>query len=358
MDSMKIQTPNGERQIGPGYPTFIIAEMSGNHNHDYKRAEAIVDAAAEAGADALKMQTYTADSLTIDCKKEHFQVKVNDAWSGQTLYSLYEQAHTPWDWQPKLKRYAESKGLTVFSSPFDEKAVDFLEKMDVQLYKVASFESGDLELLKKIGSTGKPVIMSRGMTSIEALDLAIKTLKEAGAPQVAVLHCISSYPATPEQMNLSTIADVKERFDVVSGLSDHTLGITMPIMSIALGASIVEKHFTLKREDGGPDSSFSLEPEELKELVKDIREAEKAIGVPTYSVGEKESENLVFRRSIFVIKDMKKGEELTRENVRVIRPGYGMEPKYLSDVLGKRVKKDMERGDPLMIEDVEGLSVE
>lgn len=342
-----IQTPKGERVIGQSEPCFIIAEMSGNHNHDFERAKKIVDAAAEAGVDAIKLQTYTADTLTIDSDKEYFQVKVNDAWAGNTLYKLYEMAYTPWDWQPKLKEYAESKGLILFSTPFDDTAVDFLEEMGVVLYKVASFESGDLELLKKIGSTKKPVIISRGMTSAEALELSIKTLKDAGAPEVAVLHCVSSYPATADQMNLATISDINSRFGVISGLSDHTLGVTVPIASVALGASIIEKHFTLNRSEGGPDAAFSLEPHELKELVKAVREVEAAIGKATYDVGKKESENLVFRRSIFVVKDIKKGDKISRENVRVIRPGYGLEPKELPNVLGKTAKEDIERGIPL-----------
>jgi len=347
MNSFTIQTPKGKRKIGPGEPCFIIAEMSGNHNHDFERARKIIEAAAEAGVDAVKLQTYTADTMTINCNNDYFQVKVNDAWAGNTLYKLYEWAYTPWDWQPKLKKYAEEKGVLLFSTPFDDTAVDFLEKMDVQLYKVASFETGDLELLKKIGSTKKPVIMSRGMTSAEVLELAIKTLKDAGASEVGVLHCVSSYPATPNQMNLATIADIRSRFGVVSGLSDHTLGITVPIMSIAFGASIIEKHFTLKRSDGGPDAAFSLEPKEMKQLVQAVRDAEAAIGKPDYEIGKKEAENKVFRRSIFVVKDIKEGEELTRENIRVIRPGYGLEPKELLKVLGKKAKVKIERGTPM-----------
>ncbi|OGH79453.1 MAG: pseudaminic acid synthase [Candidatus Magasanikbacteria bacterium RIFOXYC2_FULL_40_16] len=351
MESFIIKTPKGNRKIGPGEPCFIIAEMSGNHNHSYEKALKIIDAAVEAGVDAIKIQTYTADTLTIDCDKEYFQVKVNDAWAGNTLYKLYEMAYTPWDWQPKLKKYAEEKGVLLFSTPFDNTAVDFLEDMDISLYKVASFETGDLELLQKIGSTKKPVIMSRGMTGLEELELAIKTLKDAGAPQVAVLHCVSSYPATPEQMNLSIIPDIAKRFEIISGLSDHSMdslgGVVVPLISVALGASIIEKHFTLDRSEGGPDAAFSLEPKEMKQLVKAVRDAEAAIGRPNYEIGKKESENKVFRRSIFVIKDIKAGEELTRENIRVIRPGYGLEPKELPEVLGKKAKQNIERGTPL-----------
>jgi pseudaminic acid synthase len=342
-----IQTPKGKRHIGPNEPVFIVAEMSGNHNQDINRAFAIIDAAAEAGADAVKLQTYTADTLTINSDKKWFRVEVNKAWKGRTLYQLYQEAHTPWDWQPKLKKYAESKGLVLFSTPFDETSVDFLERLDVQLYKIASFENGDLELLQKIGQTKKPVIISRGMSSIEDLKLSLRTLRSAGAPEIAVLHCISSYPATPDQMNLATIPDIAKRFKVISGLSDHTLGINVAIGAVALGASIIEKHFTLKRSGGGVDAEFSLEPHELKKLVQAIRETEIAIGKPTYEIESKEAENLVFRRSLFIVKNIKAGEKLTSKNVRSIRPGYGLPPKYLKRILGKTVKKNLDRGTPL-----------
>lgn len=353
MNTFTIQTPRGPRTIGPGHPAFIIAEMSGNHNQSYEKAIKIIDAAVKAGVDAIKLQTYTPDTITIDCDKEPFQVKVNDAWKGQTLYSLYKTAYTPWDWQPKLKQYAESKGVLVFSSPFDETAVDFLESMNVALYKVASFEINHIPLLKKIGRTGKPVIMSRGMASSEDIALAIKTLKEAGCPQVAVLHCVSSYPATYDQMHLKTIPDIAERFDVVAGLSDHTLGITVPIAAVALGASVIEKHFTLARAEGGPDAGFSLEPAELEQLVRSVRDAEAALGKPTYQTDPKEAENKIFRRSIFVVKDTKKGEQFTEQNIRVIRPGHGMQPRYYEDVLGKTASKDLERGTPLKPDHIE-----
>ncbi len=345
--SFTIKTPRGERTIGPGYPSFIIAEMSGNHNQSFERALKIIDAAIEAGVDAIKLQTYTPDTLTINCEKESFQVKVNDAWKGNTLYSLYEKAHTPWDWQQKLKEYAESKGVILFSTPFDETAVDFLEGLDVQLYKVASFETGHLPLLKKIGRTGKPVIMSRGMTSIEEIELAIKTLTESGCPKIAILHCISSYPAQPYQMNLNTISDIAQRFKTISGLSDHSLGITAPIASVVLGASIIEKHFTLSREEGGLDAAFSLEPDELKELVKSVRETEVALGKPTYNIGMNEAKNKVFRQSVMVVQDIKEGEKFTKENIRIIRPGYGLEPKHYENILGKTAIQGIERGTPL-----------
>ncbi|MBI4138601.1 pseudaminic acid synthase [Candidatus Uhrbacteria bacterium] len=347
MTSFTIQTPRGERRIGPGEPVFVIAELSGNHKGDYERALRLVDAAIETGVDAIKLQTYTPDTLTIDSDREEFQVKVNDAWAGKTLYQLYGEAYTPWDWQPKLKAYAEGKGVMVFSTPFDETAVDFLENMNVALYKVASFETGDLELLKKIGATRKPVIMSRGLTPLADVEEAVRTLKQAGAPHVAVLHCVSSYPATPDQMNLATIPDLAKRLDVVAGLSDHTLGTAVAVASVALGACIIEKHFTLRRSDGGPDAAFSLEPEEMKKLVQAVRVVESAIGKPTYGVGEKEAENVIFRRSLFVVKDIKQGEAFTSENIRSIRPGHGLPPKEISNVIGKRATMDIARGNPL-----------
>lgn len=347
MDIIKIKTPKGEREIGPGRPVFVIAEMSGNHNGDINRAYKIIEAAAEAGVDAIKLQTYTPDTITIDSDNEYFQVKVNDAWKGQTLYSLYQKTYTPWDWQPKLKKYAEEKGLILFSSPFDETAVDFLETMDIPIYKVASFETVHLPLLKKIGETKKPVIMARGLASVEETEEAINTLKKAGAPAVAVLHCVSSYPAKPEEMNLSTIPDMAKRFGVVAGLSDHSLGISASVAAVALGANIIEKHLTLNRADGGSDAAFSLEPEEMRDLVISIREAEKAIGRPNYEIGEKEKENIIFRPSVWVVKDIKKGEILNEENIKVRRPGNGLPPKDLEKALGRKAVKDMEKGTPL-----------
>lgn len=347
MNFLEIETAGGVRRIGPGYPAFIIAELSGNHNQNYERAIELIDAAAETGVDAVKLQTYTPDTITIDCDKEYFQVRVNPAWAGRTLYDLYKEAYTPWDWQPKLKEHAEAKGLLLFSTPFDDTAVDFLEKMDVQLYKAASFETQDLELLKKIGQTKKPVIISRGMTSLEKITHAVEVLKNAGSSQIAVLHCVSSYPATPDQMNLTTIPDISKRLDVVSGLSDHTLGTAVAIAGVSLGANIIEKHLTLRRADGGPDAGFSLEPHEMKELVESVRIVEAALGKPSYDVGQKESENYQFRRSLFVVKDMKPGDEFTRDNVRCIRPGHGLQPEELPSVLGKIAALDIKRGTPL-----------
>lgn len=345
--NITIKISKGERKIGPGQPVFIIAELSGNHHQNYNEAIKLIDAAAEAGVDAVKLQTYTADTITIDCDKEPFQVKVNDAWKGQTLYSLYQKAYTPWDWQPKLKKYGESKGLIVFSTPFDNTAVDFLEKMNVALYKVASFEVVDIPLLKKIGQTKKPVIMSRGMSSIKELESAIKTLRDNGASEVAILHCVSSYPAKPKEMNLATIPDLAKKFNVIAGLSDHTLGIAASVASIALGGCIIEKHLTLSRAEGGPDAGFSLEPDELKELVKSARIAEKAVGKPSYEAGAGESENIIFRKSLFAVKGIKKGEKFTFKNVRSIRPGHGLAPKYYDGIIGKIAARDIERGIPL-----------
>jgi pseudaminic acid synthase len=338
----------GKRSIGPGFPTFVVAEISGNHNQNYKTAEKIVIEACEAGVDAIKLQTYTPDTLTIDCKNKWFEVKsTNQEWSGQTLYELYKKAYTPWEWQPRLQKIAADRGVFLFSTPFDATAVDFLEKMKVPCYKVASFEVGDLELLKKIGSTRKPVIISRGMANISEIQLAVKTLKDSGAKDVAVLHCVSSYPALPEEMNISTIPVLEKKLGLVVGISDHNLDSAVSIGAVALGARIVEKHVTLKRSDGGPDAAFSLEPEELKNLVRSIRVLEKSLGVPSINPGKRESANLVFRRSLFIVKDVKKGEMINSDNVRSIRPGYGLQPKYWHNVLGKRFASNLRRGTPL-----------
>ena len=345
--TFEIKTPRGTRLVGPGHPVFIIGEMSGNHNLQYDRACELIDIAIAAGVDAVKIQTYTADTLTIDCENDYFQVKVNDAWAGQTLYSLYQKAYTPWEWQPRLIAYAAERGVLMFSTPFDETAVDFLEGLGSPLYKVASFESNHIPLLKRIGRTRKPVIISRGLTSLEDLRLAVDTLTSAGCPQVAVLHCVSAYPADPSQMNLRTIPDIASKLGVIAGLSDHSMGIAIPLAAVALGASIVEKHYTKKRSDGGPDSSFSLEADELKSLVASVRIAEAALGQPSYVADSKERENIVFRRSIFVVRDLAVGEVLTPENIRVIRPGYGLSPKYFDGVLGKRATRAIERGTPL-----------
>jgi len=345
--SITIKTPTGKRTIGPNNPVFIVAEMSGNHNQSYERAQKIIDVAVEAKVDAIKLQTYTPDTITLDCDNKYFQIKTNNTWKGQTLYELYKKAYTPWEWQPKLKKYAESKGILFFSTPFDNTAVDFLEKMDVKLYKVASFEIVDIPLLEKIGKTRKPVIISRGMATLEEIKLAIKILKENGCPQVAVLHCVSSYPAKPEQMNLATIPDIMKKLNVISGLSDHTLGLNTSITSVALGANIIEKHLTLSRNEGGVDVQFSLEPSELKQLVKSIREVEKSIGKINYKCDKKEKENVIYRKSLFAVKDINKGEKLTEENIRSIRPGYGLPPRHYKKIMGKIAVKNIKKGTPV-----------
>lgn len=341
-----IDTPKGKRKIGPRNPVFIVAEMSGNHNHNFENALKIIDAVAEAGADAIKLQTYTPDTLTLNCDNEFFQIK-DGLWKGQTLHELYKKSYTPWEWQQKLKEYAESKGLIFFSTPFDETAVDFLEKINVPLYKVASFEITHIPLLKRIGKTQKPVILSKGLASKEEIKNAIRVLKESGTKDIAVLHCISSYPAKPEQMNLKTIPDIKERLGVISGISDHSLNITVPIVSAALGASIIEKHFTISREDGGPDSEFSIEPKELRDLIRTVREAESTLGKPLYHPESSEKNNIMFRRSLFASKDIKKGEIFTTDNIRIVRPGDGLAPSFYESILGKKAEEEIEKGTPL-----------
>lgn len=347
MKPLILKTPRGERSIGPESSVFIVAELSANHCGSYERAVRIIGAAAECGVDAIKIQTYTPDTLTIDCDKEWFQIKVNEAWAGKTLYQLYQSAYTPWEWHSALKNYAESLGLVFFSSPFDETAVDFLEALDVPLYKAASFVTSHLPLLEKIGRTGKPVILSRGLTNLDELTVAVQTLKQYGCPHVAILHCVSSYPATPDQIHLKTIPDLIKRFDAVVGLSDHTLSPAVPIAAVALGASILEKHFTLSREEGGADAAFSLEPDEMKALVAAIRETELALGVATYVSDIREEANRVFQTSVFVVDNIGKGEVFTKENIRIIRPGYGLKPRFYRELLGKRAICNLERGMPM-----------
>ncbi len=335
------------RRIGPGYPTYIIAEMSANHNQDFDQAVRIIEAAKEAGADAIKLQTYTPDTLTIDCDNEYFRIGKGTLWQGRTLYDLYSEAYMPWDWQPRLKQIANELGLDIFSTPFDEIAVDFLEAMGVPAYKIASFENVDLLLLRKIAQTGKPIIISTGMATLFEIDEAVRTARDAGATQIALLKCTSAYPAPPEEMNLCTVPHLAEGFGVPVGLSDHTLGIAVPVAAVALGACIVEKHFTLSRDIPGPDSAFSLEPHEFKAMVEAIRVAEKALGEVHYDVTEQEAVSRIFRRSLFVVKDMKAGDRFTHENVRSIRPGYGLHTRYLDEVLDRRAARDVSKGTPL-----------
>jgi pseudaminic acid synthase len=356
MKTFCIQTPRGPRSIGPGEPVFVVAELSGNHNQSLPRALALVDAAAEAGADAIKLQTYTADTLTIDSDEQYFRVTLEGAWRGETLYSLYQKAHTPWEWHEPLFERAREHGLPIFSTPFDESAVAFLERLEVPLYKVASLEIRDVALLRAIGRTRKPVIISRGAASLEDIELALSTLREAGAPDVVVLHCVSAYPARPDEMNLVTIPDIAQRFDVISGLSDHTLGTTVPTLAVALGALVIEKHFTLGRDDGGPDSEFSLEPEEFRRLVSEVRIASSALGAPHYEATGREAEVSLYRRSLFVVQDVAPGETLTVANVRAIRPGHGISPVHLDRILGRKATLALRRGTPLRFDHVEGLA--
>lgn len=346
MDS-RLEIEIAGRRIGPGQPTYIIAEMSANHNQDFDQAVRIVRAAKEAGADAIKLQTYTPDTLTIDCDNEHFRIGKGTIWEGKNLYKLYAEAYTPWDWQPKLKKVADELGLHCFSTPFDNTAVDFLEKMGVPAHKIASFEMVDLPLLRRIAKTGKPVIMSTGMASLTEIEESVRTLREAGCRDLALLKCTSAYPAPPSEMNLRTIPDMSKHFGVPVGLSDHTMGVAVPVAAVTLGACIVEKHFTLDRKQPGPDSAFSLEPHEFKAMVEAIRAAEQALGDVRYEVTEREAASRVFRRSLFVVKDMKAGDVFTEENVRSIRPGYGLPPKHLPALLGRHASRDIERGTPI-----------
>ncbi|MFN2453667.1 MAG: pseudaminic acid synthase [Pyrinomonadaceae bacterium] len=334
------------RRIGAGQPAYIIAEMSANHGQDFNHAVSIMRAAKESGADAIKIQTYTPDTITIDCDNDYFQIK-GTIWDRRKLYDLYGEAYTPWEWQPKLSAVAKDLDLDFFSSPFDATAVDFLEGMNVPVYKIASFETVDLPLLRKVARTGKPVIMSTGMTTLAELDEAVTTLREAGNKELALLKCTSAYPASPGEMNLRSIPNLAETFGVPVGLSDHTLDVAVPIAAIALGACIIEKHFTLSRAVPGPDSAFSLEPEEFKQMVNAVRATEKALGAVHYGVSEQESKSRVFRRSLFVVKDMKAGEPFTEDNVRSIRPGYGLHTRYLEEILGCRAALDIARGTPL-----------
>jgi len=346
MECFEIESGKMKRKIGPGQPAFIIAEMSGNHCQSYARAKKIIDEAKRAGVDAVKMQAYTADTITMDCRNDFFRIK-DKPWKGMSLHALYKKAGTPWKWQPKLKEYAESRGLFFFSTPFDVSAVDFLEKMHVPLYKVASFELCHIPLLKRIAKTGKPVILSRGLASPAEIELAIKTLRENGCSAIAVLHCIASYPALPGEMNLAVINDIGQRFDVVPGISDHSIGSTVSIASVCLGAKIIEKHLILSRKHKSPDASFSAEPKELKQLVESVREAEKMVGKPDYRPSKGEEKSLIFRPSIWVVKDMKKGETFSEKNIAIKRPGNGLSPKEFENVLGKKAATDLKRCTPL-----------
>jgi len=341
------------RTIGPKSPVYIIAELSANHNQDFDQAVALVKAAKNAGADAVKLQTYTADTLTIDCSNKFFNIGKGTLWEGKNLYNLYREAYTPWEWQPELKKLTNSLGMDFFSTPFDPTSIDFLESMEVPAYKVASFEIVDIPLIRKIAQKCKPIILSTGMASIAEIFEAVQTVRDEGNDQIALLKCTSAYPAIPEEMNLCTIPHLSKMFGVPVGLSDHTKGIAVPVAAVSLGACIVEKHFTLSRKAVGPDSAFSLEPQEFRAMVDAIRETEKALGTVSYEITKHEIASCVFRRSLFVVKDVKMGERFTNENVRSIRPGYGLPPKYFDIVLGRKASRDLIRGTPLSWECIE-----
>lgn len=341
-------TING-RKIGPDYPPYIIAELSANHNGDINRAFAIMEEAKKAGADAIKLQTYTADTITLECDSEEFQIH-GGLWDGKNLYQLYKEAQMPWEWHQPLFEKAKELGITIFSSPFDFTAVDLLEDLDAPAYKIASFELIDLPLIKRVAQTGKPMIMSTGMANAEEIAEAIATAQSNGCQELVVLHCVSGYPAPADQYNLRTIADMAERFDVLSGLSDHTIDNATAVAAVALGACLIEKHVTMDRNGGGADDSFSLEPHELAALCKDAKTAWSALGSINYTRTEAEKGNVKFRRSLYVVQDIKAGEKITTHNVRSIRPGFGLPPKYLEQVLGQTVKIDVFKGTPLSFE--------
>ncbi|MCW8863847.1 MAG: pseudaminic acid synthase [Colwellia sp.] len=335
-------TING-RKIGPAFKPYIIAELSANHNGKIEKALESIEVAAKCGVDAIKIQSYTPDTMTIDCDKEDFQVQ-GGLWDGYKLYDLYDWAQTPFEWHEQLFNKAKAVGVTLFSTPFDETAVDLLESLNAPAYKLASFEITDLPLIKRIAKTGKPLIISTGMANLEEISDAINTARNNGCQELVVLHCISAYPAPIEQANLATIADISQRFNVIAGLSDHTLGTVVSVTSIALGACLIEKHFTLDRNDKGPDSEFSLEPSDLVRLVNETKAAHQAIGNAGYERKPVEEASMKFRRSLYFVKDIKQGEIITEQHLSRIRPGYGLSPKYYQQLLGKKVKQDISRG--------------
>jgi len=335
------------RRIGPGHPPYVVAELSANHNHDFEQAVALVREAKACGADAVKLQTYTADTITIDSREPWFLLPSSNTWGGQTLHELYRAAYTPWEWQPRLKAVADDLGIDLFSTPFDPTAVDFLEDMRVPAYKIASFEIVDVPLIRRIAKTGKPIIMSTGMATLTEIDEAVRVMRAEGIEQIALLKCTSAYPAPSESMNLRTIPHLAEAFDVPVGLSDHSIGNAVALAAIALGACLVEKHFTLSRAIPGPDAAFSMEPGELGDLARGAALVHRALGGVSYTVTDAERGNLVFRRSLFVVADVEAGESFTEDNVRSIRPGHGIAPRHLPDVLGRRAARAIRRGTPL-----------
>jgi pseudaminic acid synthase len=338
----------GQREIGPDHRPYLIAEMSGNHNQSLDRAFAIVDAAAEAGADAIKLQTYTADTMTLDVSSEGFVIDdPKSLWSGQRLYDLYQKAHTPWEWHKPIMDRAASRGLHCFSSPFDDNAVDFLDSLGVPAFKIASFENTDLPLIRKVASKGKPMIISTGMASAAEIDEAVRAARGAGAKELMLLKCTSTYPASPENSNLRTIPNLRDTFGCEVGLSDHTMGCGVAVGAVVLGATMIEKHFTLRRADGGVDSTFSLEPEEFKMLRVESERAWQGLGRVNYGATTAEQKSLAFRRSLYIAEDLPSGAELTPANVRIVRPGFGLAPKHFDLVMGRRVNRAVRKGEPL-----------
>lgn len=340
-----------DKFIGLGYPPFVIAEMSGNHNQSLARALEIVEAAAKTGAQALKIQTYTPDTMTLDLDEREFHISdPKSLWAGTSLYKLYGEAYTPWEWHKPIFDKANELGMIAFSSPFDSTAVDFLETLNVPCYKIASFENTDLPLIRRVAATGKPLIISTGMASLAELDETVKAAREAGCKELVLLKCTSTYPATPQNTNILTIAHMREMFGCEIGLSDHTMGIGVSVASVAIGASVIEKHFTLNRADGGVDSTFSMEPAEMAQLVIETERAWQSLGRVNYGATEAEKKSIQFRRSLYIVKDMKAGDTLTTENVRAIRPGLGLPTKYLQVLLGKTINQDVKRGTALLWE--------
>ncbi|MBR6771228.1 MAG: pseudaminic acid synthase [Lachnospiraceae bacterium] len=344
---MKKRIQIGSRYVGEGEPTFIVAEVSANHQQDYHRAEAIIRAAAEAGADAVKLQTYLPDTITMDCDNDYFQITQGTIWDGTTLHKLYQTAFTPWEWQPKLMHLANELGMECFSSPFDFTAVDFMQRMEMPAYKVASFEINDIPLIRRIARLGKPVILATGIAYLEDIERAVQVCKEEGNEQVILLKCTSTYPSPYEAMNLRVIPNMAQVFDCLTGLSDHSMGTAAAVAGVALGAKLVEKHLTLARADGGPDAAFSMEPDEFKRMVDDIRITEKALGRVTYELSQQQKKSREDGRSLFVVQNIKAGEVFTMENIRSIRPAFGLHTMYYEEVLGKTAAEDIVKGTPL-----------
>ncbi len=340
------------RKVGEGEPAYIIAEMSANHAGSLERALEMIHVAKEAGADCVKIQTYTPDTMTIDCHNQYFNIE-KGTWEGENLYSLYQKAYTPWEWHDRLMDEAKKAGIDFLSTPFDNTSVDFLEKLGMEFYKIASFELVDIPFLEYVASKNKPIIMSTGMASLEEINEAVEAIYATGNRQLALMKCSSAYPAKSEEMNLSTIADMKRRFDIPIGLSDHSMGAFSAATAVALGANIIEKHFCISRTIKNPDSSFSMEPDEFKDMVNQVREVEKALGKVTYGVSKQEETNACFRRSLFVVEDIAAGEEITSQNIKSIRPAYGLKPKHYKEVLGKHAVRDLKRGTPLSFEDLD-----